>query len=192
MKRLAINLASSPFINRVVPLAVLGGVGGAAVILTILNLGSFWVLGREYRTQQAMQKKQEQRLATLEKDTAAKQKVLESAGVATFAQEAKFVERVLQAKRFSWIRLLEDLEKVKSFGTMFTNVTPTIGPDGRIGISLNGVANPRAEMLKLEGNLFADPHFRNVILTSEQQEQGTPMTHFQLTCEYLPEAGHAP
>ncbi len=192
MRRLSINLASTPFINRVIPLAVLGGVGGVAVLLTLLNLGSFIILGREYRIQQATLKKQEQRLATLEKDTAEKQKILESAGVATFSHEVQFVDRVLQAKRFSWIRMLEDLERVKAYGTMFTTVTPSLGQDGRITITVNGVANPRGEMLKLESNFFADPSFRNVVLSNEQKESGTPMVHFQITCEYLPEAVHAP
>jgi Tfp pilus assembly protein PilN len=192
MRRLGINLATTPFVNRFVPAAALAGLGGAALLLTVLNIGSFIVLGREYRSDRAMLQKQEQRLDSLQKDLQAKQRVLDSAGVSTFSQEAQFVAEILKAKRFSWTQFLTDLERVKPYGLMFESVSPSISSSGAITVSFKGVANPREELIKLETNLFNDASFREVKLLSESKDTSNPWTHFQLTCQYIPEAHHAP
>ncbi len=187
MKTLRINLASDPFVNRLFPVAAVGAVLGLALALTIFNLASFFLLGREYRQEKAELAKQEQRLAVLNKDMAQKKKVLESGGIARFAQEADFVNDILKAKRFSWTVFLTDLERIKPYGAMFTNISPRFAKDGTIEVSLRGVANPRAELLKLEDNLFKDPAFRNSRLETEKRETDNPWTTFQISCTYLPE-----
>lgn len=193
MRRLNVNVAASPFVNRPVLMAVLGVAGGLAVLLTVLNLVSFILLGRGYREGRDLVKSQEQRLSTLEKDIVAKQALMGSAGVATFSHEAVFLDGVLKEKRFSWVDFLEGLEKVKPYGTAFQSIQPTVTPDGAIRVALRGEATQRAELFKLENNLFGDPHFREVTLQSEKQGASTgPYVQFAIAFEYVPDgAGHA-
>ncbi len=191
MKRLSVNLASEPFVNRAVPLAAVSAALGAALLLTVFNLGSFVVLGREYRAQREELKGQETRLKDLGKDMAEKEKTLQSGAVASFAEEATYVSGLLQDKRFSWITFLHDLESVKAFGVQLQNVSPRITKDGLVQVNLRGMANPRSEMLKFEMNLFASPRFKEVQITNEQRDPGSPLTNFSITCVYVPEVRHA-
>lgn len=189
MKRLPVNLATTPFVNKVLPLSALAAAWGIALILTVLNLGSFLLLGREYRNERALLAKQEQRIESVQKDLASKQKILDSSGVATLARQAEFTDELLKAKRFSWIKFLGDMEEVKAYGVRFTAVVPSVGSDGTVGLNLKGVANPRSELSKLENNLLKDPRFTEVKLTQEQKDSGSPMVNFTITCTYHPEAG---
>ncbi len=190
MKRLTINLASDPFVNRVFPMTAVGVVVGLAVALTLFNLVSFILLGRTYRKEKAELSRQEQRLTVLKTDIAQKRKVLESGGITRFAREADFVDSLLKAKRFSWTLFLTDLERIKPYGAMFTSIAPNFTKEGTIDVRLRGVANPRDQLLKLEENLFKDEAFTNSKLQSEKREKSNPWTTFQITFEYLPEVGH--
>ncbi len=192
MKRLSVNLASAPFVNRVVPVAAISAILGAAVLFTLFNLISFVLLGSEYRTSRKVLKEQGQRLEALKKDMAEKEKILQSGSVASLSDEAKFVAHLLDAKRFSWTKFLADVENIKPYGVMFQAISPSVTPEGAIVLNLRGQANPRSEMLKLEQNLFSSPLFREVQLSNEQRQPGNPLTDFSITCTYFPEASDAP
>jgi hypothetical protein len=192
MKRLDVNLATAPFVNRVVPMSILSAVMGMALLLTIFNLASFAILGAEYRSQRKTLKNQEERLQALQEDLNRKQSVLDSPAVASFSEEASLVAKFLAEKRFPWLQFLADFEQVKSFGVMMNSVSPQVDPSGVIHLSVRGVANPRAELMRFEQNLFSDARFREVQLHDEQREAGNPLTAFTLTCAYLPEKTDAP
>jgi hypothetical protein len=189
MRRLPVNLATVPFANRALPLGLLATVVGAAAILTIFNLVSFIMLGRDYRFQRQELKRQQERVAILEKDLAQKRTILSSASVTTFSGEALFVSEILAKKRFSWVAFLKDLEHVKAYGTAFQAVSPQVDGSGVIHVSIRGQANPRAELMKLEQNMFGDPHFKEVQLAGEQRDGSGPVVTFSLSCVYLPEGG---
>jgi hypothetical protein len=192
MKRLDVNLASAPFVNRVVPMSVLSAVMGAALLLTIFNLASFVMLGAEYRSQKTTLKKQLERMQDLQKNLNRKQSALDSAAVSSFSEEAAIVATMLSEKRFSWLNFLEDFESVKAFGVMMNSVTPQVDPAGVIQLSVRGVANPRSELMRFEQNLFSDARFREVQLHDEQRDSTSPLTTFSLSCVYLPEKTDAP
>ncbi len=192
MKRLWMNFAEAPFVNRALPLSLLALVTGTAVLFTLFNAVTFLLVGSEFRTERKTLEAQRRRLQALEAQEAEKKRLLEGGNVAVLAAEARFLEQVLDAKRFDWPRLLRDLERIKPYGVMLESVTPRIGKGGAVAIQLRGVANPRAELLKLEENLFSDPRFQDVKLEGEQKETGSPWTRFTLTCTYLPEAGREP
>ena len=186
MKRLNVNAAGTPFVNRVVPVTAMAGLGALALVLTIVNLTSFIVLGADFRSQRSELREKEKRLQLLKKDMEEKQKQLESSSVASLAGEAQFVSGVLDLKRFSWTRFFEDLERVKPFGVLMEGVTPTLGRDGLVLVTLRGKANQRSELLKFEQNLMGDASFRGFELQNEQKEQGSPFIVFNITVNYIP------
>ncbi|MGC8763512.1 MAG: PilN domain-containing protein [Acidobacteriota bacterium] len=192
MKRLWMNFAEAPFVNRALPLSLMLLVSGTAILLTLFNAVTFVLVGSEFRTERKTLEAQKKRLEALESEEAEKKRLLGGGNVAALAGEARFLEQVLSAKRFDWPRLLKDLERVKPYGVMLESVAPRTGKGGLVTIQLRGVANPRAELLKLEENLFADPRFQSVKLEGEQKESGSPWTRFTLSCTYLPEAGREP
>lgn len=186
MKRLNVNAARTPFVNRVVPVTAMISLSVLGLVFTIVNLTSFVLLGADFRNQRSELKAKEKRLEFLKKDMTEKQRVLESGSVASFAEEAQFVSGVLEMKRFSWLRFFEDLERVKPFGLIMEGITPTIGPEGQILVMVRGKANQRTELMKLEQNLMSDPNFRGFILQSEQKETNSPFIIFNISVEYVP------
>lgn len=191
MSRLSANVATAPFINRRVPLAVAGGLGALALLATGLNLTLFVLRGGQYRAQRAVLQGQERKLQELNRQLAAQKKLLEGPEVGLYAAEASFMRGVLDGKRFSWTGFLEHVEGVKPYGVMVVDLTPRADTDGRIMVTLRGVASPRAEILKFEDNLFRSPNFKGAELASEEKDStNTAWTHFQLTFEYMP--GGAP
>jgi hypothetical protein len=192
MKRLHVNVAETPFVNQMIPLSAMAGLVVLATALTLFNLTSFFILGRDFRSQRSELKLKRERLEFLKKDVAEKQKILESAGVATFAGEAQFISEVLIVKRFSWTRFLEDLERVKPFGVQLEGVSPSFGKDESVALTLRGRANQRGELMKFEQNLMGDPSFFGFLLQNEQKEKNTPFVSFNLTVKYRPEASHEP
>jgi hypothetical protein len=190
MRRLNVNVAEDPFLNRVIPGTALLALGSAAVLFTVMNLVSFVLLGREFRAQRLELREKAARIEHCKKDIAANQQILGSGSVATFADEVQFVEGVLGAKRFSWTKFLADLESVKAFGVMFKSISPSAASPQVVKVSVAGTANPRAEMLKFEENILKDPRFKGAKLETETRDPGNPMTNFTMTFEYLP--GGAP
>jgi len=192
MKRLNVNLASAPFVNRYLLSTTLVLVLAAALILTTVNAVSFYVLGSSYRAERKTLKKQESTLSDLNREVAEKKAMLAGGKTSGLFRETGFVGQVLAAKRFSWITFLGDLERVKPYGVMFLSVSPAITKEGTIVVSLSGIGSKRSELLKLENNLFNDAVFRKVRLTNEKKKEGSPWTIFQISVEYIPEAirGH--
>ena len=192
MRRVWMNFADVPFFNRTVPAALAVLVAGAAVIFTLFNLATFFVVGREFRSERKVLLPQRQRMETLQKEMGERRAALEGRDTGAFAGEGAFLARLIEGKRFDWPRFLADLELVKPYGVMLTAVTPKVRESGVVQVQLRGVANPRGELLKLEENLFNDPRFRAGKLEGEQKEPGSPWVTFSLTCEYLPEASREP
>lgn len=192
MRRLWMNFAEVPFVNRVLPLSLLLLVTGTAVLFTLYNALTLVFVGSEFRTERKTLEAQKKRLQALEAQEAEKKRLFAAGNAAVLSEEVRFFQQVLQAKRFDWPRLLGDLERVKPYGVMLESVSPRIGKGAVVTIQLRGVANPRAELLKLEENLFSDPRFESVRLEGEQKETASPWVRFTLTCTYLPEAGREP
>lgn len=191
MPRLPVNLATEPFVNRAVPLGVMGALAALAVILTVANIGLFALFGGEYRKLRSATVKQQQRLAVLGAEIKDHRAQISSPEVSTFVGEATFLDGVLRAKAFSWTLFLTRLEDVKAYGIMFGTVSPSVDREGRISVALRGTANPREEILKFENSLFASRFFRNATLRGEQKDPQNPWTQFDLAVDYSPE-GFAP
>lgn len=191
MPRLHVNFASDPFINRVVPLAAIALFAFVALAMTATNLTLFAVFGGEYRTLRSKTTQQQARLVKLTTEVQSRKTEISSPAVATFMGEAAFLDGVLRAKAFSWSLFLARLEEAKAYGVMLQTVNPKVNSDGRIGVSLRGVANPREELLKYENNLFRSNFFRNVTLRGEQKDPSNPWVQFDITADYDPE-GYPP
>lgn len=189
MRRIESNLASQPFLNRRVPVAVATSLVGLALLGTALNIGLFVLRGGEYRRHQAQRKAQQERLKSLERDLERENRLLEGREVDEYASESAFILGVLERRRFAWTTLLDHLEDEKPFGVMLNDLAMVETPGGRISIKIRGTANARGEMLKLEDNLLRSPRFEDPRLESEERDPANPWTRFSLSVEYLqPEA----
>lgn len=192
VRRLTNNLAAEPFLNRRVPVAVALALAGLAVAATAANLLLFVVRGGEYRQYRAERAAQQERMAQLAQELKDQARVLEGREVSDYVAGARFAQALLEEKRFSWNRFLEDLEDAKPFGVMYSDIAPRGTSDGTLEVRLRGAANSREEVLALEQNLLESPAFRSPQLDSEEKDQGGTLTRFSITVRYAGPSAGAP
>ncbi len=188
MKRLRNNLATEPFINRRVPVAVAASLIGLAFLATVLSAALFGLRGGKYRSQRNTLSEQRAKLEKLGRELNEEQQLLKGQAVAVYASEGGFMSGVLAQKRFDWIAMLDKVESIKPYGARFTDVSPQ--HDDKVGwkINIKGEANSRDEILKLEANLFASPCFKEPRLIREGRQPNGSTLQFEATAVYLPEA----
>ncbi|MEJ2420622.1 MAG: hypothetical protein P8018_02650 [Acidobacteriota bacterium] len=189
-RRLDVNMASEPFIHRKLLLGILVGLLGALLLASGLNVTLYRIRGKTYRMERAKLALQEKNVKALHRKIDAHKALLRSEAVANYKSEGSFVQQMLSAKKFSWTRFLAELETIKPYGTMFMDITPNVGKEGRfVSVRVRGVANPRGEVLKLEQNLFQSKVFRDVKLEMERKDSKNPWVTFQISFTYLPAGG---
>jgi Tfp pilus assembly protein PilN len=67
---------------------------------------------------------------------------------------------ILQEHAFSWLGMLDDIERVMPYDLRLTRIAPSVGVD-EVTLSLALIAHNRDAMLELLDNLIADPSFSN-------------------------------
>jgi hypothetical protein len=192
MARIQVNLAEKPFVNRVVPLILFFVLTGAALIFTLVNFAMFSYTGGGYRRLRTSVAEQEVAIQDVTLRIGEKQAVIQAATDRIFTEEARFVDELLLEKGFSWTLFLTRFEEVKAYGTMLQRIVPKIDKDGRVMVSVQGQANPRTEMLKLEQNLFESRYFRNAQIETEAKDPQNPWIEFKINFEYVPHPPELP
>jgi Tfp pilus assembly protein PilN len=188
VKRLHSNLATEPFINRRVPVAVAASLIGLALLATVVSVALFGLRGGEYRSQRKTLEEQRLKLDKINRELSEEKRLLQGPAVATYASEGGFMAQVLDHKRFDWIALLDRVEAIKPYGARFTDVSPQRDEKTGWTIRLKGEANNRDEILKLEANLFASPFFQEPRLLREGRQTNSQTLQFEVSAAYLPEA----
>ncbi len=188
MKRLHSNLATEPFINRRIPVAIAASLLGLALLATFVSVALFGLRGGKYRSQRKTLAEQRLKLDKINRELSEEKRLLQGPAVATYASEGGFMARVLDHKRVDWIALLDRVEAIKPYGARFTDVSPQRDEKTGWTIRLKGEANYRDEILKLEANLFSSPFFQEPRLVREGRQTNSPTLQFEVAAAYLPEA----
>ena len=103
--------------------------------------------------------------------------------------EVEAVSQAASKRGLRWGRLLGDLEQVVPWDVRLTSITPTVGADGAIALSLEGLATSREAWLGFLRALLDDPRFAQPV-PQREQAPGTGNAvgyRFSLTVTYLAE-----
>ena len=169
------NLATRPFLNTRPVWLVTAVAGLAAIVLLGLDLRLILVENRAHDAETAKREalsKQVEELATeVRVDVDALEKV---------PRRVSATNLILREHAFSWIGMLNDIERVMPYNVRLTRIGPAVGPD-EVTLSLTLIALNRDSMLEMLDNLIADPHFSEPTPTVESTPEESTTAGYLLT-----------
>jgi Tfp pilus assembly protein PilN len=187
------NLSSRPFLNTRPVWLVTVVAGTLALALAALNLH---LLLATNRASAAQLERREQLLAerrdlesALRGDTAALARI----PWRTLARRVNDLNLVLRERTFSWLDLLDDVERVLPRQARIIRITPTFEKEG-VRLGIDGIAQRREDLLDFIDNLVADAEFDEPKPRSETSPEQAPAAGYQFSLEvrYLPIATAVP
>ena len=152
------NLATRPFLNTRPVWLVTAVAGALTVILLAFNLRLFLVANRTLVDETSTRDTLLEKYVSLE---AAVRKDVDALGRVPWRSLTRRVDAtnlILREHSFSWLGMLDDIERVMPYDLRLTTISPDVGDDGAI-LSLELIAHNRDAMLELLDNLVADPKF---------------------------------
>ena len=186
---LQINFSRRPFkdYRPVYFTAALAAVLG--LLLFALNLRDFF----EFRSHAAGTRAEIARLnasaGQLEGGAAETRRKLAALQLKELQAESLRLNALLREREFSWMKMLERLERVLPGEVYVTRLSPQVGTDGTVLVGIAFVGKNPESIVKTLAALEADPHFTHALPQSESDpEKGDPEGfHFHLTVLYRPQ-----
>jgi Tfp pilus assembly protein PilN len=180
------NLAGRPFLNTRPVWLVTGAAGFLTVVLVILNI-AFYVssnrtLAPQIEERDQLQAEHDLLVAELEEKVAVLSKVPWKSLVA----RVNATNQILREHAFSWLTLLDDIERVMPYDVRIVQISPTVGSN-QVNLSLTVVTKNRDAMLEFLENLIADPSFTRPTPSRERTPEESDAVGYQLalSVEYL-------
>ena len=114
--------------------------------------------------------------------------------VSTLAVESRELLRLVRERQFSWIELLDRLERVLPPEVRLTRLSPRFDEKGEVTLDLSLVGPSNASVVRTVAAFSRNPAFESVDLRSEASpEMGVPEGYsFQLAIRYRPEGSKDP
>jgi Tfp pilus assembly protein PilN len=182
------NLATRPFLNTRPVWLVTAIAGAAAMILIALNLRLFFVANRSLEDEMETRDALLERHQALEAELREEIETLERVPWRSLSSRVEATNLVLREHAFSWLGMLDDIERVMPYDVRLTRIAPAVGPH-EVTLSLALVAHSRDAMLQLLDNLIADPRFSNPTPSSEAtpEQSSTAGYVMSLRVNYQPD-----
>jgi Tfp pilus assembly protein PilN len=188
--RLAVNLSTAPFVNRLPQWLLLGSLVAAALGLSTWNIARIVhgiLESRSVETERAALRTERQ---DLQQRVDALQKRLSAVDLAPLESRAAAANDVLAQKALSWSILLERLEELLPWNAALESVRTSVGRDGT-RLTLEVRAKSQEEALSFIDTLEASDCFQDVYPTAERKNV---QNQIEMTLEALhdPWCGDAP
>lgn len=165
--RIAINLASRPFVELRPLFAQLRlAMGALAVLALLLSVGVHFYGIEAQRAGAAMGELKAQTLAVEEKTAANERRMHQPQNQGVLAR-SQFLNTLFARKAFSWTGVMMDLEHVVPTGVQVTSIDPEISKQGVVTIHLR-VTGDRDKAIQLVRNLEVSKRFVAPRLGGEQ------------------------
>lgn len=169
------NLASKPFLNSR-PVWIVTSVAVAiALLFAVVNLRTYLhttnVLAEQLALKERLQAEHDSIEAAARRDVAALD------GVPWGSLRGRIVQTnaVLREHGFSWLQLLDDIERVLPYDLRMIQISPSVEQAG-VTLNMQFVARNRDAMLDLIDTMIADPRFEDplprVERTPEESQGG--------------------
>ena len=174
------NLATRPFLNTRPVWLVAAAAGLLALILIGFNLRLYLVANQHLDDETTMRDELEIRYSALATEVKTNVNVLERVPWKSLEGRVDATNLILREHSFSWIEMLDDIERVMPYDLRLTRITPSVGSDV-VTLSLVAIARNRDVMLEFLDNMIADPRFENPTPSSEKTPEETELATYVLT-----------
>lgn len=176
MKRISLNLATSPLRNRRL-FFFLGGCVGLGLFLLALLAGVFFLrFNLKKRTVKVLLTKAEEAILTDQREgkrLSAKNKE----AVKKDKEKVDLINSIILKKSFSWTGFLSKLEECLPDSSYILSLAPTLAEDSRVQFRFKVVSQSLDDFLKLVNNLQAQKFSQIRVESEERNDRG------QLTSE---------
>jgi len=181
------NLASRPFLNTRPVWLVTAAAGVLALALVLLNVLSYVRAGRTLEPQIEHRDRLLVEERALVAGLSGLVAELEQVPWRSLDARIEATNVILREHNFSWLAMLNDVERVMPYDVRILQVSPDVGPTG-VDLHLRVVAKTREAMIEFLDNLIADPRFSRPTprteTTPEQSESGS--YNLSLSVHYHP------
>jgi hypothetical protein len=174
------NLATRPFLNTRPVWLVAAAAGFLALILIGFNLRLYLVANRHLDDETTKRDGLELRYSALATEVKEDVDVLEKVPWRSLKGRVDATNLILREHSFSWLEMLDDIERVMPYDLRLTRIAPTVGSD-EVTLSLEAVARNRDAMLEFLDNLIADPRFENATPATEKTPEETELATYVLS-----------
>lgn len=186
MKPLQINLAANPFRNDLLLWLVFSLLGLGALGLTAYNTAAFMTAENRQQRLQDDLAGHRQAMQDMQTESERLRADLAKVDLDVLESQAEFVAGVLQERNFAWTKLFDALEATIPWNVKLVAIRPTFH-EGKIRLTLNGVARSMEAFLNMQDLLQASPRFGDVAPGDWQQMEGNETVNFTVTLGYIPE-----
>lgn len=173
------NLATRPFLNTRPVWLVAAAAGLLALILIGFNLRLYLVANRHLDDETTMRDQLEHSYSALAAEVKANVDVLERVPWRSLKGRVDATNLILREHSFSWIEMLDDIERVMPYDLRLARIAPSVGSD-EVTLLLVAIARNRDAMLEFLDNLIADPRFENPTPLGEDTPEETELATYLL------------
>jgi Tfp pilus assembly protein PilN len=186
------NLASKPFYNVRAVRLVLGIVGAVAVALVLFDIVRLVTLSAAERSLGARAVEAEAQAKRLLAEADQTRKQIDPTELETVAAAAREANGVIDRRAFSWTALFERLEATLPADVRITAVSPNVGTDGDVLLTVTAEARRAEDLDAFVEALEGDGAFRNVLAVDDRAaEDGTLEATIQSTYSVSPREAEA-
>lgn len=185
---IAPNLATRPRLNTRPVWLVAGVTALLALVFAVVNI-SVWVSSsRTLEEQIVRQQELEAEFERLSTEVGERAESLNRVPWRSLTARVKAVNTVIREHEFSWIGMLDDIERVLPYDVRLTKITPAVEVD-KVNLSLVAIGRTREALLDLLDAMIEDPSFSEPTPSSEitPEESGIGYV-LNLTVVHHPEA----
>lgn len=167
--RITLNLATRPFADLGPALKRLRIAMGVFVLVAILLGFALRAIHQKAEAARARDHSLDGQIARIAQEQQGYQQLMQQPANAQLLKQAAVLNKLFDAKAFSWTLAMEDLETVLPGGVQVTTLEPDRGKDGRITVRLR-VLGPRDRAVDLVRNLEHARHFLQPKIVGENAE----------------------
>jgi Tfp pilus assembly protein PilN len=160
------NLASRPHLNTR-PVWVMTAVAGIlALVFAVVNIVVWIHSSRSLEEQIALQAELENEYQRLSAEVAEQAENLNRVPWRSLTARVNAVNAVIREHDFSWVAMLDDIERVLPYDVRLTKINPKVD-SATVLLSLSAIGRTREALLELLDNLIADPSFSDPTPSAE-------------------------
>lgn len=174
------NLASRPFLNTRPVWLVTGVAVVLTVLFVVLNLVFFFSSSQTLAPQLARVENLETERGAISSELVALVNELDKVPWRSLSTRVRSTNVILREWGFSWLGLLDDIERVMPREVRIIKIAPAVSSDG-VTLNLLAVARTRDSMLQFLENLISDPSFSQPIPLQEGFPERTDTAGYDLT-----------
>ena len=160
------NLASRPHLNTRPVWVVTAVAGFLALIFALVNASVWFKSNRSLQEQIELQAELKAEYESLSVEVTEQAESLNRVPWRSLSARVNAVNTIIREHEFSWIGLLDDIERVLPYDVRLTKISPKVDAD-TVNLSFTVVGRTREALLELLDNLIADPRFSDPTPSSE-------------------------